>query len=148
MKNLFGTQIVETFRFRTCVDPKIKEESGGIEIIYESLTAQEIFQSLIQSNPFCLAVKCVKETYSMSHIETGFEILTKFVKSDEGLPCVNTVEKAYLSLLVIVFALGIISLFRLSHFKVELRKIFDPRQWFTVSMDHGPWYYVINIRHH
>ena len=58
------------------------------------------------------------------------------MKSDEGHPCVNTVEKAYLGLLVIVFALGIISLFRLSHFKVELRKIFDPRQGFTVFMVH------------
>ena len=46
MKNLFGTQIVETFRFRTCVDPKITEESGGTEIIYESLTAQGTFQNL------------------------------------------------------------------------------------------------------
>ena len=54
MKNLFGTQIVETFRFRTCVDPKITEESGGTEIIYESLTAQGSFQSLIQRNPIYL----------------------------------------------------------------------------------------------
>ena len=53
------------------------------------------------------------------------------MKSDEGHPCVNTVEKAYLGLLVIVFALGIISLFRLSHFKAELLKVFDSRQGFT-----------------
>ena len=53
--------------------------------------------------------------------------LEKFVNSDEGLPCVNTVEKAYLGLLVTVFALGIISLFRLRHFKAELQKVFDSR---------------------
>ena len=46
MKNLFGTQIVESFRFRTCVDPEIKKESAATEIIYESLTAQEFFQNL------------------------------------------------------------------------------------------------------
>ena len=57
------------------------------------------------------------------------------MKSDEGLPCVNTVEKAYLGLLVIVFALGIISLFRLSHFKVELRKVFDSRRGFNIPMN-------------
>ena len=53
--------------------------------------------------------------------------LEKFVNSDEGLPCVNTVEKAYLGLLVTVFALGILSLFRLRHFKAELQKVFDSR---------------------
>ena len=52
---------------------------------------------------------------------------SKFVNSDEGLPCVNTIEKIYLGLLVTVFALAIISLFRLSHFRTELRKVFDPR---------------------
>ena len=57
--------------------------------------------------------------------------LKKFVISDEGLPCVNTVEKVYLGLLVTVFALGILSLFRLSYFKAEIRKIFDPRLGFT-----------------
>ena len=53
--------------------------------------------------------------------------LEKFVNSDEGLPCVNTVEKAYIGLLVTVFALGIISIFRLSHFRAELQKVFDSR---------------------
>jgi len=61
--------------------------------------------------------------------------LAKFVDSDEGLPCVNTVEKIYLGLLIAVFALGILSLFRLTHFKADLRKVFDPRnevfyKWF------------------
>ena len=57
--------------------------------------------------------------------------LQKFVNSDEGLPCVNTIERIYLGLLVTVFALAIISLFRLSHFRTELRKVFDPRNGFT-----------------
>ena len=55
----------------------------------------------------------------------------KFVNSDEGLPCVNTIEKVYLGLLVTVFALGILSLFRMAYFKPELRKVFDSRQGFT-----------------
>ena len=55
------------------------------------------------------------------------------MNSDEGLPCVNTIEKVYLGLLVTVFALGIISLFRLSHFKAELRKVFDPRKRVTLN---------------
>ena len=50
--------------------------------------------------------------------------------SDEGLPCVNIIEKVYIGLLVTVFALGIFSLFRLSYYKAELRKVFDPRQEF------------------
>ena len=58
--------------------------------------------------------------------------LQKFVISDEGLPCVNTIEKVYLGLLVIVFALGILSLIRLSYYKAELRKVFDPRREFTI----------------
>ena len=53
--------------------------------------------------------------------------LNKFVDSDEGLPCVNRIEKAYLGLLITVFLLGMFSLFRLSYFKAELRGIFDPR---------------------
>ena len=54
------------------------------------------------------------------------------MNSDEGLPCVNTIEKVYLGLLVTVFALGILSLFRMAYFKAELRKVFDSRQGFTV----------------
>ena len=57
--------------------------------------------------------------------------LQKFVNSDEGLPCVNTIEKIYLGLLVTVFAMAIISVFHLSHFRIELRKVFDPRNRFT-----------------
>ena len=56
----------------------------------------------------------------------------KFEESDEGLPCVNTIEKVYIGLLITVFALGVISLFRLSHFKAELQKIFDSSQGLTV----------------
>ena len=54
------------------------------------------------------------------------------MNSDEGLPCVNTIEKVYLGLLVTVFALGIISLVRLTYFKAELRKLFDPREGLTM----------------
>ena len=54
------------------------------------------------------------------------------MNSDEGLPCVNTIEKVYLGLLVTVFALGIISLVRLAYFKAELRKLFDPREGLTM----------------
>ena len=61
--------------------------------------------------------------------------LMKFVNSDEGIPCVNTIEKVYLGLLIVVFGLGILSLFRLSHFKAELLKVFDPRQGFTFFLD-------------
>ena len=57
--------------------------------------------------------------------------LHKFVNSDEGLPCVNTIEKVYLGLLVTVFALGILSLFRLAYYKAELRRVFDSRSGFT-----------------
>ena len=64
-------------------------------------------------------------------MERVFLKLEKFVNSDEGLPCVNTIEKVYLGLLVAVFALGILSFFRLVYFKAELRKVFDPRQGFT-----------------
>jgi len=59
----------------------------------------------------------------------------EFVNSDEGIPCVNTIEKVYLGLLIVVFGLGILSLFRLSHFKAELLKVFDPRQGFTFFLD-------------
>ena len=54
------------------------------------------------------------------------------MNSDEGLPCVNTIEKVYLGLLVTVFALGIISFVRLTYFKAELRKLFDPREGLTI----------------
>ena len=54
------------------------------------------------------------------------------MNSDEGRPCVNTIEKVYLGLLVTVFALGIISLVRLTYYKAELRKLFDPREGLTI----------------
>ena len=54
------------------------------------------------------------------------------MNSDEGLPCVNTIEKVYLGLLVTVVALGIVSLFRLTYYKADLRKLFDPREGLTI----------------
>ena len=63
-----------------------------------------------------------------------FSKLQKFVISDEGLPCVNTIETVYLALLVTVFAFGIVSLFRLTYFKAELRKLFDPREGCTLKL--------------
>ena len=44
-------------------------------------------------------------------------------------------EKVYLGLLVIVFSFGILSLFRLSHFKAELLRVFDSRHGFTFFPD-------------
>ena len=42
LKNLFGKKTVESFSFRTCVKPKLlKNRFGQVEIIYESLTAQD-----------------------------------------------------------------------------------------------------------
>ena len=42
MKNWLSNTTVESFRFRTCVKPKLSENSfGETEIIYESLTAQD-----------------------------------------------------------------------------------------------------------
>ena len=69
-------------------------------------------------------------SWSLISFSSIFSILQrkKFEESDEGLPCVNTIEKVYIGLLITVFALGVISLFRLSHFKAELQKIFDSRQ--------------------
>jgi len=98
MKNILGKTTIESFSFRTCVNPLLsKNELGQTKIVYESLT-------------------------------------TKFVDSDEGLPCVNRIEKAYLGLLITVFLLGMFSLFRLSYFKAELRGIFDPRlRWFGIK---------------
>ena len=119
MKNLFGKETVDSFKFRTCVKPKLsKNRLGETEIIYESLTAQDLFQT---------------RTYLITTFNKikSFKKLKKFVISDEGLPCVNTIEKLYLGLLVTVFALGFVSFFRLSYFKAELRKVFDPREGFT-----------------
>ena len=60
-------------------------------------------------------------------------MLQKFVNSDEGLPCVNVIEKVYIGLLVIVFTLGLVSLVRLSYYKAEIRKVFDQRSGFTTE---------------
>ena len=44
-KNLLGKKTVESFSFRTCVKPKLSENRlGETEIIYESLTAQELLR--------------------------------------------------------------------------------------------------------
>ena len=45
IKNLLGSEIVESFNFRTCVKPKLtKQNSGETKIVYQSLTAQEPLQ--------------------------------------------------------------------------------------------------------
>ena len=45
IKNLLGSEIVKSFNFRTCVNPKLtKQNSGETKIVYQSLTAQEPFQ--------------------------------------------------------------------------------------------------------
>ena len=118
LKKWLSNTTVESFRFRTCVKPKLSQNQfGETKIIYESLTAQD----LLSNADFY---------YFMGRRNTFFK-LRKFVNSDEGLPCVNTIEKIYLGLLVTVFALAILSLVRLSHFRTELRKVFDPRKRFS-----------------
>ena len=45
IENLLGSEIVESFNFRTCVNPKLtKLDSGETKILYQSLTAQGSFQ--------------------------------------------------------------------------------------------------------
>ena len=45
LKRLLSNKTVESFSFRTCVKPKLsKNELGETEIIYESLTAQDLHQ--------------------------------------------------------------------------------------------------------
>ena len=42
IKNLLGNETVESFSFRTCVNPKLlKNQLGETQIVYESLTTQE-----------------------------------------------------------------------------------------------------------
>lgn len=42
VKKLLGSEIVENFSFRTCVNPKLaKQKSGETKITYQSLTTQE-----------------------------------------------------------------------------------------------------------
>ena len=41
-----GSDLVKSFSFRTCVNPKLqKKDSGEIKIVYQSLTAKESLQS-------------------------------------------------------------------------------------------------------
>ena len=45
LKDLLGKNTVGSFKFRTCVKPKLSENRlGETEIIYESLTAQELLR--------------------------------------------------------------------------------------------------------
>ena len=45
LKNLLGKKTIESFKFRTCVKPKLSENRFSVtEIIYESLTAQDSLQ--------------------------------------------------------------------------------------------------------
>lgn len=42
VKKLLGSEVVKSFSFRTCVNPKLsKQESGETKIAYQSLTTQE-----------------------------------------------------------------------------------------------------------
>ena len=48
LKNWLSNKTVESFRFRTCVKPKLSENSlGETEIIYESLTAQDSLSKIL-----------------------------------------------------------------------------------------------------
>ena len=41
-----GSDLVKSFSFRTCVNPKLeKKDSGETKIVYQSLTAKESLQS-------------------------------------------------------------------------------------------------------
>ena len=45
LKDLLGKKTVESFSFRTCVKPRLSENRfGDTEIIYESLTAQDLLK--------------------------------------------------------------------------------------------------------
>ena len=45
MKDLLGKKTVESFSFRTCVKPRLSENRfGDTQIIYESLTAQDLLK--------------------------------------------------------------------------------------------------------
>ena len=52
IKNLLGNEIVESFSFRTCVNPKLlKNQLGETQIVYESLTTQEsILEQVFMAN--------------------------------------------------------------------------------------------------
>ena len=56
MKNILGKTTIESFSFRTCVNPLLsKNELGQTKIVYESLTTKDEYQSLILSmrDKFC-----------------------------------------------------------------------------------------------
>ena len=45
LKNLLGNDIVESFRFRTCVEPTLMEtQFGATNLVYRSLTTKALFQ--------------------------------------------------------------------------------------------------------
>ena len=45
IKNLLGSRVVDSFNFRTCVNPKLtRQNSGETKIVYQSLTAQDSYQ--------------------------------------------------------------------------------------------------------
>ena len=49
LKNLFGKKTVESFKFRTCVKPILSvNRLGETEIVYESLTAQDLLPKRTQ----------------------------------------------------------------------------------------------------
>ena len=51
LKKWLSTKTVESFRFRTCVKPKLSENQfGEIEITYESLTAQDLLPNIQMTN--------------------------------------------------------------------------------------------------
>ena len=51
LKNWLSNKTVESFRFRTCVKPKLSENQfGEIEITYESLTAQDLLPNIQMTN--------------------------------------------------------------------------------------------------
>ena len=127
---------------------------GETEIVYESLTAQDLLAKYKFSMRLIFQILVALKNdrhWIRQHIWSSrsasscgryqkrtllsFSKLKKFVNSDEGIPCVNIIEKVYLGLLIVVFGLGILSLFRLSHFKAELLKVFDSRQGFTLFLD-------------
>ena len=53
LKDLLGKKTIESFSFRTCVKPKLLENRfGDTEIIYESLTAQDLLRTRSQIHIF------------------------------------------------------------------------------------------------
>ena len=53
LKNLLGKKTVDSFKFRTCVKPKLSENRlGETEIVYESLTAQDLLRKRAKTDHF------------------------------------------------------------------------------------------------